>query len=69
MKKKIAVIMGGYSSEYEISIGSGEAVMTALEDSAYEATKVLILKDRWIAVEDGTEMAIDKNDFSFFTQR
>jgi D-alanine-D-alanine ligase len=65
MKKKIAVIMGGYSSEYEISIGSGEAVMTALEDSAYEATKVLILKDRWVAVEDGTEMAIDKNDFSF----
>lgn len=65
MKKKIAVIMGGYSSEYEISIGSGETVMTALADSDYDAIKVLILKDRWMAVEDGEEIAIDKNDFSF----
>ncbi len=57
--------MGGYSSEYEISIGSGEAVMSALVDSDYAATKVLILKDRWVAVEEGVEMTIDKNDFSF----
>ena len=57
--------MGGYSSEYEISIGSGEAVMMALADSDYDATQVLILKDRWVAVENGVEMAIDKNDFSF----
>jgi len=65
MKKKIAVIMGGYSSEYEISIGSGEAVMTALADSDYDATKVLILRDRWVAVDNGEEILIDKNDFSF----
>lgn len=65
MKKKIAVIMGGYSSEHEISIGSGEAVMTALADSDYDATKVLILKDRWVAVKNGEEIEIDKNDFSF----
>jgi D-alanine-D-alanine ligase len=68
MKKKIAVIMGGYSSEYEISIGSGEAVMMALADSDYDATQVLILKDRWVAVENGVEMTIDKNDFSFLRQ-
>ena len=57
--------MGGYSSEYAISIGSGEAVIAALADSHYDATMVLILKDRWVAVENDVEFAIDKNDFSF----
>jgi D-alanine-D-alanine ligase len=63
--KKVAVIMGGYSSEYAISIESGETVIEALAQSEYEVYKVLILKDRWVAVVDGQEYAIDKNDFSF----
>lgn len=65
MKTRIAVIMGGYSSEYAISIESGEMVVSALSDSDYLPIKVLVLKDRWCAVVEGKEYPIDKNDFSF----
>ena len=31
MKKNVAIIMGGYSSEYDISIKSGEVVYKTLK--------------------------------------
>ena len=32
MKKNVAIIMGGYSSEYDISIKSGEVVYKTLKN-------------------------------------
>ena len=66
MKKNIAVVLGGYSAEYEVSIGSGEFVFNHLNHEAYNAVKVLIRRDKWVAMEaDNKEYPIDKNDFSF----
>jgi D-alanine-D-alanine ligase len=65
MKKNIAIIMGGYSSEYQISLKSGNVVFETLDTSKYNAYRVHIFKDKWIYVdEDNTEYPIDKNDFS-----
>jgi len=46
MKKKIhiAVIMGGPSSEHEVSLKSGENILRALDKDAYEPTRVHITK-------------------------
>ena len=57
--------MGGYSSEYEISLKSGQTVMTHLPKDKYEVYAVHIRKDNWVAVIDKQEYPIDKNDFSF----
>ncbi len=65
MKKNIAIIMGGYSSEVEISIMSGNVVYKHLNKDKYNAYKVHILKEKWVAVIDDKEYAIDKGDFSF----
>ena len=65
MKRTIAIIMGGYSSEVEISLMSGNVVYQQLSKERYTAYKVHILKEKWVAVIDGTEYPINKHDFSF----
>jgi D-alanine-D-alanine ligase len=65
MKKNIAIIMGGYSSEYEISLKSGQVVYETLDTSKYNAYRIHIFKDKWVFVNDmNEEFPIDKNDFS-----
>lgn len=65
MKKKVAVIMGGYSSEYAISLKSGNVVCQHLNTDKFEVFPVHILKDKWVYVtSDGAEFPIDKSDFS-----
>ncbi|RLD26650.1 MAG: D-alanine--D-alanine ligase [Bacteroidetes bacterium] len=65
MKKNIAIIMGGYSNEYEISLKSGTVVYQSLDKEIYNAFKVHILNDKWVYVDDNeNEFLINKNDFS-----
>lgn len=65
MKKNIAIIMGGYSSEYEISLKSGQVVYETLNPEQYEAYRIHIFKDKWVYVDpNNIEFPIDKNDFS-----
>lgn len=65
-KIDVAVAMGGYSSEIEISIQSGMVVCASLNTSVYTTYPVHILKEGWFHVsDDGTRYAVDKGDFSF----
>ena len=65
MKKNIAIIMGGYSSEYEISLKSGQVVYESLDKDKYNAFCIHIFKDKWVYVnESDQEFTVDKNDFS-----
>jgi len=64
MQKNIAVIMGGYSSEVEISLKSGEVVYDSLDKNKYNPYKVHILKEKWVLVQNQQEYSIDKDDFS-----
>jgi D-alanine-D-alanine ligase len=66
MKKNIAIVMGGYSSEVNISLTSGNVVYNHLNKEKYNSFRVHILKEKWVALDDAnTEYSIDKNDFSF----
>ena len=66
VKKHIAVAMGGYSSEFNISIGSGGVVCDSLDKAKYEVYAIHILKDGWFYVsEDGSKNPVNKADFSF----
>ena len=69
MKKNVAVVMGGYSSEYEISMKSGQVVYDNLEDEIYNRYKIVIGKDKWIYIdENDKEFDVSKNDFSIKTE-
>lgn len=65
-KKHIAVVMGGYSSEFEISLGSGGVVCDFLDSEKYNIYPVHILKEGWNYISpEGTKHPINKADFSF----
>lgn len=69
MKKKIAVAMGGYSSEYKISLQSGEFAYQHLDKSKYDVYKAHILKEGWFVVDEKQQKhPIDKEDFSVLIQ-
>jgi len=64
MQKNIAIVMGGYSSEAEISLKSGEVVFNSLDTSKYALYKVYILKKKWVVIHNKKEYQIIKDDFS-----
>lgn len=64
MKKNIAIVMGGYSSEYEISLKSGQVVYKHLDKDKYNPFCVHIFENKWIVAENNQEYIIDKDDFS-----
>lgn len=58
--------MGGYSSEVNISLKSGNVVYKHLDKEKYNSFRVHILQDKWVALDDNhVEFEINKNNFSF----
>ena len=65
-KKNIAVAMGGYSSEFEISLLSGEVVCEALDTSLYSVYPIHILKEGWFYMpKNQPKILVNKENFSF----
>ncbi|MCQ2335678.1 MAG: D-alanine--D-alanine ligase [Paludibacteraceae bacterium] len=65
-RKNIAVVCGGYSSEYEVSLRSAQGIKSFIDPEKYNTTIVVITKTEWYAQPSETEkFAIDKNDFSY----
>ena len=63
--KNVAIIMGGYSSEYQISIKSGNVVFKSLDKSKYNPYRVHILQNKWVMVdEEENEYPVNRHDFS-----
>ncbi|MBO6533854.1 MAG: D-alanine--D-alanine ligase [Muricauda sp.] len=65
MKKNIAIIMGGYSSEHGISIKSGNVVYKYLDRDKYHPYRVVITREKWFYLdENNREFPMEKSDFS-----
>jgi len=64
VKKNIAIVMGGFSSEVNISLKSGAVVYKKLNREKYNPFQIHILKEKWVVIVDEFEYPIDKNDFS-----
>ena len=64
MKKNIAIIMGGYSSENQISEKSGEVAFKNL-NNIFKCYKIYITKKEWYYLNsENTKFKIDKNNFT-----
>jgi len=64
MKKNIAVVMGGYTSEYSISLISGSVVVKHLDKNKYDVYPVIMEQNGWKVVLGQEEFPMDKTDFS-----
>ena len=66
MKKNIAVVYGGDSSEFVVSVKSSKNVFESIDSTIYNVWKVQMKGLDWEVFEDEQVIApIDKNDFSF----
>jgi D-alanine-D-alanine ligase len=61
---KVAVVMGGYSDEYVISLRSGQLILDHLNKEKYEFYPVHILSEGWFALINEVKTPINKADFS-----
>ena len=69
MKRIIAIVAGGDSSEHGVSMRSAEGIYSFIDKDKYDLYIVELTKQKWEAIlPDGSRSAIDKNDFSFTDQ-
>lgn len=61
---KIALMAGGYSKEFEVSLRSQEGIHRFLEGGEFEVYDLLITKEKWVLLWEGEELPINRNDFS-----
>ena len=64
MKKNIALLAGGYSGEYVISIQTAKTIEKNLDDTLYNVYKIIVTRDEWYYEAGENRYQIDKNDFS-----
>lgn len=64
MKKNIALVAGGYSGEYEISIRSAGQIAQNIDREKYNVYTIVIEKSSWYYLHEDKRIEIDRNDFS-----
>lgn len=69
-KPNIAVICGGDSSEFVVSVKSGKNVFNAVDTQIFTPWLVQMKGEKWSVLQDEKEIAaINKSDFSFSFQQ
>lgn len=64
-KKNVAVVMGGFSDEYKVSLKSGQLIYDSLDRDLYNVYKIVVLKEEWYFLNENEEkLPINKGDFS-----
>ena len=66
MKKTVAIIAGGDSSEHDVSLRSAQGIYSFMDKERYNVYVIEITGTVWEArLNDGTRASVDRNDFSF----
>ncbi len=66
MKRTIAIVTGGDSSELPVSLRSAQGIYSFMDKERYHLFIVEIEGHRWeVVLPDGNKTPIDRNDFSF----
>ncbi len=64
MIKNIAVIAGGNTDEYEVSLKSVEMVMDSIDRTKFAPFKIILRGSDWHYLHGKEKIQVDKNDFS-----
>jgi D-alanine-D-alanine ligase len=60
----VALLAGGFSGEYEVSINSAKNIAANLDADKYKVYTILINRDSWVHETGNKNIMVDKNDFS-----
>ena len=64
MSKNIAILAGGNSSEFPVSMNSAKTLEDSLKDTDYNVFKIILSGTSWKLQSENKEYEINKNDFS-----
>jgi D-alanine-D-alanine ligase len=65
MKKNIALVAGGYSGEYVISIKTAVTIENNIDSEQYNVYKIILDKHHWKhSTTDGQDIEVERKDFS-----
>lgn len=65
MKKNLALVAGGFSSEYVISLKSAESVSKWIDHDKFNVYLIIIKREEWYALQqDDIKIPVNKSDFS-----
>jgi D-alanine-D-alanine ligase len=64
MKKKIAVVCGGFSGESVVSMRSAQMIMGNIDRTLYEPTQIVITEAEWYALNDNNKTPVNRSNFS-----
>lgn len=65
MKKTIALLTGGTSGEWVVSVKSAATILQNLDTEKFEVYKIMLTDQSWFyEPADGVKIEVDKNDFS-----
>ena len=66
IKRNIAIVCGGDSSEHDVSMNSANGLYSFFDKERYNVYIVDVEGQNWhVNFEDGTTAPVDRNDFSF----
>ena len=66
MKRTIAIVCGGDTSEFEVSLRSAQGIYSFIDKERYTLYIVEMRGTDWhVQLPDGTKTPVDRNDFSF----
>ena len=66
MKRTIAIVAGGDTSEFHVSLRSAQGIYSFIDKEKYALYIVEMQGTRWeVQLPDGTKTPVDRNDFSF----
>lgn len=65
MKKNIAIVAGGDSSEHDVSLRSAAGILSFMDQELYHCIVVELSKQGWYALCGEERCPIDRNDFSY----
>lgn len=63
--KNIAVVCGGNSGEYEVSLNSGRMVMQSIDSTVFTPYYLIVKGTDWKVETNGSFLPVNKDDFSF----
>ncbi|MEN0053492.1 MAG: D-alanine--D-alanine ligase [Mucilaginibacter sp.] len=66
--KNVALLAGGFTGEYEVSVNSAQNIAASLSKEKYKVYTIFINRDRWFYESDSGLTDVDKNDFSIMVQ-
>lgn len=66
MKRTIAIVAGGYTSEFNVSLRSAQGIYSFIDKEKYNLYIVELREQSWeVQLPGGTRTGVDRNDFSF----